>query len=57
MKRRFAPDTADWEILSGSALDPAFKEINADKIFPLSMEEVQANYKTYLDEFRSYFGE
>jgi len=39
-----------------SALDPAFKEINADKIFPLSMEEVQANYKTHLDEFRNYFG-
>ena len=39
-----------------SALDPAFKEINADKIFPLSMEEVQVNYKKYLDEFRSYFG-
>lgn len=37
-------------------LDPAFKEINADKIFPLSMEEVQANYKQHLDEFRSYFG-
>jgi iron(III) transport system substrate-binding protein len=37
-------------------LDPAFKEINADKIFPLSMEEVQKNYKRYLDEFRGYFG-
>lgn len=24
MKRRYAPDAADWEILSGSALDPAF---------------------------------
>jgi iron(III) transport system substrate-binding protein len=39
-----------------SGLDPAFKEINADKIFPLSMEEVQVNYKKYLDEFRNYFG-
>jgi ABC-type Fe3+ transport system substrate-binding protein len=39
-----------------AALDPAFKEINADKIFPLSMEEVQANYKKHLDEFRNYFG-
>ena len=37
-------------------LDPAFKEINAEKILPLSMEEVQANYKKYLDEFRNYFG-
>jgi len=37
-------------------LDPAFKEINAEKIFPLSMEEVQKNYKRYLDEFRGYFG-
>jgi hypothetical protein len=37
-------------------LDPAFREINAEKIFPLSMEEVQKNYKRYLDEFRGYFG-
>jgi hypothetical protein len=37
-------------------LDPVFKEINADKILPLSMEEVQTNYKKYLDEFRNYFG-
>jgi iron(III) transport system substrate-binding protein len=37
-------------------LDPAFREINAEKIFPLSMEEVQRNYKRYLDEFRGYFG-
>jgi hypothetical protein len=37
-------------------LDPAFKEINAEKILPLSMEEVQANYKKYLEEFRNYFG-
>lgn len=37
-------------------LDPAFKEINAEKIMPLSMEEAQANYKKYLDEFRNYFG-
>jgi len=37
-------------------LDPAFKEIAAEKIFPLSMEEVQKNYKRYLDEFRGYFG-
>ena len=39
-----------------SGLDPAFKEINAEKVFPLSMEEVQVNYKKYLDEFRNYFG-
>jgi iron(III) transport system substrate-binding protein len=39
-----------------SGLDPAFKEINAEKIFPLSMEEVQINYKKYLEEFRNYFG-
>lgn len=37
-------------------LDPVFKEIHADKILPLSMEEVQTNYKKYLDEFRNYFG-
>ena len=37
-------------------LGPAFKEINAEKILPLSMEEVQANYRKYLDEFRNYFG-
>ena len=39
-----------------SGLDPAFKEINAETIIPLSLEEVQANYKKYLDEFRNYFG-
>lgn len=39
-----------------TGLDPAFKEINAEKILPLSMEEVQANYRKYLEEFRSYFG-
>jgi iron(III) transport system substrate-binding protein len=39
-----------------SGLDPAFKEINAEKILPLSMEEVQVNYKKYLDDFRNYFG-
>jgi len=37
-------------------LDPAFKEINAEKILPLSMEEMQTNYKKYLEEFRNYFG-
>ena len=41
---------------NASGLDPAFKEINADKIFPLSMDEVQTNYRKYLDEFRNYFG-
>lgn len=39
-----------------SGLDPAFREINAEKIMPLSMEEVQVNYKKHLDEFRNYFG-
>jgi len=39
-----------------TGLDPAFKEINAEKIMPLSMEEVQLNYKKFLDEFRNYFG-
>ena len=39
-----------------AGLDPAFKEINAEKIFPLSMEEVQVNYKKYLEDFRNYFG-
>mgnify|MGYP001229596304 CR=1 FL=1 len=39
-----------------SGLDPAFKEINAEKILPLAMEEVQVNYKKYLDDFRNYFG-
>jgi iron(III) transport system substrate-binding protein len=41
---------------NASGLDPVFKEINADKIFPLSMDEVQTNYRKYLDEFRNYFG-
>lgn len=41
---------------NATGLDPAFKEINAEKIMPLSMEEVQANYRKYLDEFRNYFG-
>jgi iron(III) transport system substrate-binding protein len=41
---------------NATGLDPAFKEINAEKILPLSMEEVQANYRKYLEEFRSYFG-
>ncbi|HEX9147511.1 MAG TPA: hypothetical protein VGA09_24835, partial [Candidatus Binatia bacterium] len=36
-------------------LDPVFREINAEKILPLSMEELQRNYKKYLDEFRNYF--
>jgi len=39
-----------------TGLDPVFKEINAEKILALSMEEVQANYRKYLEEFRSYFG-
>ena len=39
-----------------SGLDPAFREINAERIMPLSMEEVQVNYKKHLDEFRNYFG-
>ena len=41
---------------NAATLDPAFKEINAEKILPLPMEELQAGYKKYLDEFRSYFG-
>jgi len=36
-------------------LDPVFKEINVEKILPLSMEELQSHYKKYLDEFRNYF--
>lgn len=36
-------------------LDPVFKEINAEKILPLSMEELQSHYKKFLDEFRNYF--
>ena len=39
-----------------STLDPVFREINAEKILPLPMEELQASYKKYLDEFRNYFG-
>ena len=39
-----------------AGLDPAFKEINAEKILPLPMDELQPNYKKYLDEFRNYFG-
>ena len=37
-------------------LDAAFKEINVEKITPLSMEELRANYKRHLDEFRNFFG-
>jgi hypothetical protein len=29
---------------------------SGEKILPLSMEEVQAKYKKYLDEYRNYFG-
>jgi len=39
-----------------TGLDPAFKEINAERIMPLSMEEVQMNYRKFLEEFRNYFG-
>jgi ABC-type glycerol-3-phosphate transport system substrate-binding protein len=35
---------------------PAFKEINAEKILSLSIEEVQANFRKYLEEYRTYFG-
>ena len=41
---------------NASGLDPAFKEINAEKILPLSIEEVQANFRKYLEEYRTYFG-
>lgn len=41
---------------NAAGLDPAFKEINAEKILPLPMEELQASYRKYLDEFRNYFG-
>jgi hypothetical protein len=34
----------------------AFKEINADKIIPLFLEEVPMNYKKYRAEFKNYFG-
>jgi iron(III) transport system substrate-binding protein len=37
-------------------LDPAYREINEEKILPLSMEEVMANYRKLLDDFRGYFG-
>jgi len=35
---------------------PALKEINAEKILPLPIEEVQANFRKYLEEYRTYFG-
>ena len=41
---------------NAAGLDPVFKEINAEKILPLSIEEVQANFRKYLEEYRSYFG-
>jgi ABC-type Fe3+ transport system substrate-binding protein len=42
---------------SGSeGVDPVYKEIDVDKILPLSVEELRANYKNHLEEFRSYFG-
>ncbi|MGZ9215391.1 MAG: ABC transporter substrate-binding protein, partial [Candidatus Binatia bacterium] len=41
---------------NAAGLDPAFKEINAEKILPLSIEEVQANFRKYLEEYRTYFG-
>ncbi|MBI4529404.1 MAG: extracellular solute-binding protein [Deltaproteobacteria bacterium] len=37
-------------------MNPAFKEIEVEKILPLSMEELLANYKRYLEEFRNLFG-
>jgi iron(III) transport system substrate-binding protein len=37
-------------------LDPAFKEIDVDRIVPLTMEELRANYKKHLEEYRSFFG-
>ncbi|HZD40685.1 MAG TPA: extracellular solute-binding protein [Terriglobales bacterium] len=37
-------------------LDPAYSEIPVDKILPLPMEELLANYKKHLREFRSFFG-
>lgn len=39
-----------------TTLDPALREINAEKILPVSMEELQANYKKHLEDFRNYFG-
>ena len=41
---------------NAAGLDAAFKEINAEKILPLSIEEVQANFRKYLEEYRTYFG-
>jgi len=41
---------------NAAGLDPAFKEINAEKILPLPIEEVQANFRKYLEEYRTYFG-
>ena len=37
-------------------VDPVYKEIDVDKILPLSVEELRVNYKKHLEEFRSYFG-
>ena len=31
-------------------------QINAEKILPLSIEEVQANFRKHLEEYRTYFG-
>lgn len=36
-------------------LAPAFKEIDVDKIFPLTMAELRNDYRKHLDGFRSFF--
>jgi iron(III) transport system substrate-binding protein len=37
-------------------VDQVYREIDVDKILPLSVEELRGNYKNHLEEFRSYFG-
>jgi len=39
-----------------TSIDTEFREINAEKILPLAMVELQASYKKYLEDFRIYFG-
>jgi hypothetical protein len=41
---------------SAARLDPAFIEINAEEILALSIEDVQDNFRKYLEEYRTYFG-
>lgn len=39
-----------------ATLDPALKEISAERVLQLPMDELQVSYKKLLEDFRNYFG-